>query len=425
MRGYLWTRSACFCLLALTACGSKTTTSNAVTMGFIYPYSNSPLASGAVLSEAGVRVAQSIVNEAGGVVGSQVQVKTYDQQNDDATLLEQVNKAINDDHVSVIEGFFYGIQNPNTFAELVSLSHDNKVPFINMSLNDPSINASPDRDFIVGMLSSGALESVYTAQGKDFADKATKIAMVSPGPIYTEANNPFAPAAQHYATSSVSFVYIGYDVLPDYSGWDATATARAIEDANVDGVYFGGGANDSQLIISKIQSDDRIHPTFWLTSASFNAAQGLPDGSRGGIRLINGLVPDPNANLTDFGTAYKNWNNGTALTDPGQLELAAQSFDGAMWGLLALDRAGAIRDAKIAAALPDIFALDGSPINTLQVKEAFAALKTGPIRYRTALRGQLELDAHHDGLFSVAVFFTDASGNASPVTVYDPGQPSY
>ena len=421
MRQTFWRHWVVLSSLCIVACGD-TETRGSVTMGFLFPYTNPIVGVAAPVMEAGVRVAQDLINKAGGVHGVPLAVKVYDGGANPNTFFAQLDQAINVDHVAFVVGARWDAADPAIAAQLATMTHQARVVFCDLNAASPYTNTLPDRDFLFTASSVNSLTSVFNAYGKDLVAKGvTKWVFAAQEP-FDASSDPLTPAWRQYDPNATT-VYVTYPALSDYSTWDPTATVQQIESSGANGVLYFGGVTDTVAIASKLASDGLVHPVSYLTGSSFAAVSSLPAGQREGFRMITALIPDPSGNLPAFVAALEAWNNGTGISDPSQQQLAAQAFDMAIWPSLALVKAGGQSGVPHATAMPQIFDPNGTLIDTTAMPQAFTALETGTISYRTALSGPGSLDSYHDRELRIAVFASDAAGQMSPTHIYPPGEP--
>jgi len=386
----------------------------ALTLGALLPFQGWLAEYGPVLLNA-AQLAADHINDAGGVLGGEVQIVQGDTESDPATGVSEALRLINTEGASVIVG---------AAASVVSLpvaeqaTVPNGVLQISPASTSPALTALADDDLLFRTALSDA------AQGKVLAELAWELGYVTASTLYIDD-----AYGQGLSGAFVdSFRYLGGDVLaavphapglPSYLAELEEATAGgpdvlvAISYPNAATVYLTeaiqGALIDQFLFVDGTKSEDIIDDVCAVAGA------GCLDGTYG---TAPAKVDSPAG--TAFDTAYE-----LEYGEPPPLYYAREAYDAVILAALAAEAAGSSDPSAIRDELRDISRPGGEAVGLADGGIAYALGQVGleqEVDYEGA-SGCVDLDAYGDVACGAIEIWRIESDNIETVRI-DPFEPT-
>ena len=328
-----------------------------LTLGTLFPVTGAQ-AFIAPAQVAGVNLAVSDINGAGGVLGKSVVVEHADSGEASQKTLESSFQALVDKQVDVVIG-----PSSSVLAErILPAAIKAGVPMISPAATAPRLSGLADRSLLFRTISSAALQGAALAELASAGEKA-RLAI-----IYFDDDTGRAMAA----TTTAAAAELGSKVVAsvkftaatsDFSGILATATASKPDAAILSSPFSAMAQN--KAIIGGLTAAGFGKEKLWLTGGNLaDYSQALPAGTLLGARgVIEGAEPD--AELQKRLKAV-----GSTVTD---FRYAAEAYDAVMLAALAAIVAGNDGGAAVAQSLVDVSA---GGIKCLGFAECRTVLKT-------------------------------------------------
>lgn len=393
-------------LIVSVGCGQRAADTPAVgpiKIGILMPLTGDLGFLGGAMADSG-KLAVKQINEAGGILGQQVEVIIADTQTDPVAAREAMDKLVNVDRVAIVVG---AAGSTNSFAAL-EVAMAGQVAMISPSSTSPRFTTHDDGGYFHRTAPSDALQGAVMAQlaYNDGHRKAATLAL----------NNDYGQAFIEVFVESFRARggEVVEQVLYDPQGTTFTSEVNRIGASGADVVILVGYPETGAAILREAYQQGALDKMEFLLSEGLqdNELANLVGKDASGKFIIEGLrgtAPMATGPLRDSFFAAFAAEYGQEPAGP----FDAHTYDAAIIALLAVEKAGSTNGPAVRDAIRQVSSPPGT--QTSDIAEALRMIRAGQDVDFDGASGTLNMSEVGDVLSDYELWTIDAEGKVSRI----------
>ncbi|MEV7648216.1 ABC transporter substrate-binding protein [Arthrobacter sp. NPDC089319] len=405
-------------LLGATACGGGGAGTNApLTLGMLMAFSGPSVMEGQEAVN-GCLPAEKLINEAGGVLGREVDCQEFDTRGAASDAVPAARQMMS------TAGDILSVVGPST-AESAAVAPilDEAAQTMFSVAGDPQFDNNELEHFyrLVSSDRAGALAMAYYAQQEGFKN----IALVFPAGASAQANvPPLLEAAESLGLNIVQNMTITAE-QPSYR----TEVARMLE-SNPDAILFETDAVTAGTFLADLKqgggADIPLVTTIWAYTRDWQdaaiSAYGSSESLQGVLRMVSRYSDDEGAGVQLFDETLSSMadQDGVDYETFGDSVYSRAHYDGAIIAALAATKAGSTESTVFNKMVRDIVAPGDDKTVVSSYADGIAAIEAGKEIQYVGANGEILLNEYNNVINPFAVYDWNAASDRFDVaTVFD------
>lgn len=340
-------------ILSLAACGSGgdgSNTSDTIKIAYIGPLTGEAAAWG----EPELNTFKMMVdkcNEEGGILGKKIELKSYDNRNDNVETTNAAKKAIENDKVVAI----FGCNSSGTSLALGSVCDELKVPHLATTATNTKVTVDDNGNVRPWSFRVTLTDPQFGGIMAQYAYNVLGLRTFSN--LYNVSSDYSIGVNQNFIDE---FTRLGGKILANEAYKDGDVDFRAqlmkIKESNPEGIYLAMQYKELSLATEQARDlgikQNFYGPDVWLADDVLKMNAGRIEGS-----MFVAQIDMQDASLNDFNKWYKSEYDGEDPTSSGTN--AYMAYDAFMVMKAAIEKAGAADPEEIRDALETVTDVEG------------------------------------------------------------------